>query len=370
MKKRVFALLLCIAMVFSMVACGNANGGDTQAPPNTQTVEEAYVVTLPAHDDFSVMLSGNYAITDNAVLEYYYMVMYGADLGLEEVTDRDTVQDGDIVLVDYTGYLNGEAFTGGAATDQYIDVTNNCGVDTSDGTSSGSFIDGFTDGLVGAKVGETISAEVTFPEAYGNADLAGQLTTFEFNVKTIYRERTPDAITDEFVAENLYERYEVSTVDELMDFLEQDLAYVYVMNYLIYNSVVEIPETYLAARLDSYTNFMINYYGGEENLQELLSYYGMTIDQAKAEWAEELEAKITEEVVFKALVEQDGLVYDEEGHNAYIQSIIAINGENFPNEDSIYQYVGLGNSEAGKAYLLNQRAARADIIARYSEIME
>ena len=69
------------------------------------------------------------------------------------------------------------------------------------------FIDGFTNDLVGAKVGEKLNSYVTFPEKYGNADLAGKKTVFEFNVKAIYTELTPETITDAMVKEHFEKSY-------------------------------------------------------------------------------------------------------------------------------------------------------------------
>ena len=83
--------------------------------------------------------------------------------------DKTTVEEGDIVNVDYVGKLDGEAFSGGTAEDQNIDVSNNS-------SASGSgYIDGFTDGLIGASVGDVIDSNVTFPDEYpNNPDLAGK----------------------------------------------------------------------------------------------------------------------------------------------------------------------------------------------------
>ena len=75
--------------------------------------------------------------------------------------------------------------------------------------------------MVGAKVGQKTSSEVTFPADYGNKDLAGQLTTFEFNVKGIYVEVTSKNITDAMVAEAFGKSYEVSTVAEFMQVMKE-----------------------------------------------------------------------------------------------------------------------------------------------------
>lgn len=373
MKKRLLAILLCAAVALSVCACGDSGQNNTENTENTENsqskeVSEPSVESLADYSDLSVVLSGDYEITEDILKIYFSNILYDAGVGVIQVTDRDTVQAGDIVKTDYTGYLNGEAFDGGAATDQWIDVSNNCGIDTTTGTSSGAYIDGFSEGLVGAKIGETTSSEVTFPENYSNTDLAGQLTTFEFTVHEIYTEVTPENITDEFVAENLSTVYEVNTVAAFMDFLEKELAYNYTINYLIENSTFDISEEYLYSRLEDYQTYFQEMYCQGMELSEFLEvYYGYTIDEAQVEWLEIIHNQVKAELVFAAMVENDNVTLDEEGHEAYIQKIITANGTYFPDADSIHKYAGAGNAAAGEAYMKNQTAVRENFLANYEK---
>lgn len=383
MKKRLLAVLLCAAMALSICACGNGDNDGTEdsnventegATTVADDVEKPYVVSLPSYDAKTI-LTGDYAITEDAILEYYYTVMYDAELALEEVKDR-AIQDGDIVNVDYTGYLDGVAFSGGAATSQWIDVTNNCGVDTADGSSTGGYIDGFTSGLIGAKSGETISYEVTFPDNYGNTDLAGKVTTFEFVINGIYNELSPEEITDEYVATNMATSHEVSTVDELLAFCEEWVAYYYTMNFLIYNSVVEIPEEYLNARLELYYDYLVEYYGSEDTLKQQVTSQGYTIDTAKVTWLSEIESLVTEEIIFAEIVKKAELKVDEEWYNDYMDKFatayLSYWGSYYPSldeatvESMLLKQYGLGDTEAGKAYFMNQKVVHEHIAEKYS----
>ncbi|MCC6094216.1 MAG: FKBP-type peptidyl-prolyl cis-trans isomerase [Eubacterium sp.] len=92
-------------------------------------------------------------------------------------TAGTVVKAGDTVNIDYTGYLNGEAFDGGS--------TNGAGTDLKLG--SGTYIDGFEDQVEGHKVGETFDIEVTFPEDYGVSDLNGQKVTFTVTINGVYK---------------------------------------------------------------------------------------------------------------------------------------------------------------------------------------
>lgn len=94
-----------------------------------------------------------------------------------DTTEGLEAKDGDKVNIDYTGYLDGEAFDGGS--------TDGAGADLELG--SDTYIDGFEEGIVGHKVGETFDLNLTFPENYGNSDLAGKDVVFTVTLNGIYQ---------------------------------------------------------------------------------------------------------------------------------------------------------------------------------------
>lgn len=128
--------------------------------------------------------------------------------GLEEaveVTDRP-IQEGDSVDIDYAGYRDGVAFEGGTGNNPELVI------------GSGQFIPGFEEGLIGVSVGETVSLDLTFPENYGNADLAGAAVVFEVTVNSITEYVIPE-LTDELVAENT----DCSTIEEYKAYIADGL---------------------------------------------------------------------------------------------------------------------------------------------------
>lgn len=358
MKKRVLAMCLCAAVVLSLGACGNSNTNDENAPSVTQ---------IAPYDDLNEVLTGDYVITEEILGMYFTEVLSESGLGLMEVTDRDTVQAGDIVLTDYTGYKDDVAFEGGTATNQWIDVDNNSGYDVSSGASTGGFIDGFTDGLVGAKLEQAVRSDVKFPEEYHSADLAGQPAVFEFTVHGIYTPVTLENITDEFVAEKLAKTYEVSTVAEFMEFLETELAYNYTMNYLITNSTIDIPAAYVEGRLESYQEYFKELYCGETSLEDYLASYGYTLESMQAEWKISLESQIKAEAVFAKVVEEQNLKLDEAAHENYVKKIVSANSSYFPDEESVHKYAGAGDAKAGEQYLKTQTAVRKYMLETYRD---
>lgn len=101
--------------------------------------------------------------------------------------DRKT-KAGDVVVMDFKGFVDGEAFQGGEASDFRLEL------------GSGQFIPGFEDQLIGQAAGEDLKVEVKFPEEYGAANLAGKDAVFECKINEIH-EYTERQLDDEFAKE-------------------------------------------------------------------------------------------------------------------------------------------------------------------------
>lgn len=99
--------------------------------------------------------------------------------------DGAAAEDGDAVVIDFVGKIDGEAFDGGTAEQQTIVL------------GSGRFIPGFEEQLVGAKAGDDKELKVTFPEDYPSKDLAGKDAVFETKVHEVRAPQTPE-MDDEF----------------------------------------------------------------------------------------------------------------------------------------------------------------------------
>lgn len=166
--------------------CGK-KGGETasqeetasQAP--TESVKAS--VTLGEYTGLEVT-KAEALVTDEQVDEQIKRI-------LQENPEKTTVtgrpaQEGDVVNIDYVGMKDGEAFAGGTAEGYDLELGSN------------SFIDGFEDELVGANTGDELSLNLTFPENYGNAELAGQAVVFDVTVNAI-KEQSEAELTDEFV---------------------------------------------------------------------------------------------------------------------------------------------------------------------------
>ncbi len=263
MKKKLLAILLAAATVFSMTACDS----DTDKEDGTFILSEAkldsYITLNEDYDVFNVELDPIEVSMDeinNQINNLIYDKAQSAT-DLQKLINRP-VENGDTVIIDYVGTKDGVAFEGGTSYSS-TDLT----------IGSGAFIPGFEDGLIGANPGEKVVLDLTFPEDYQSEEMAGQTVQFEVTVHYILP--TYADITDD-VAPALYDG--VNNVVELRNQVSQDIydsMYASAVEY----AVVEMMEskcTYgeeLPEELNqiSYNNIM-------ENLETYASYYGMDLE--------------------------------------------------------------------------------------------
>ena len=130
--------------------------------------------------------------------------------GLKTVDAKRAVEKGDFVVIDFEGFLDGAPFEGGKAEDYTLEIGSN------------SFIPGFEDGIIGVNVGENKDIEVTFPENYGKAELAGKPTVFKIALKEIKVKDVPKKPTEE-ILKRLLPGVEAPTQETLEAQIEEEL---------------------------------------------------------------------------------------------------------------------------------------------------
>lgn len=366
MKKKVLALLLCAAAALGMTACGDkgesadstetVEGTEQKDNENTPAVDLAKYnlngkdyVTLCDYSEIPVTITGNYDVTDEDVDGYLEQVFAYSGPFFKEDTTKTTVSEGDIVNVDYVGKLDGEAFEGGTAESQNIDVSNNSSA------GGGSYIDGFTDDLLGASVGDVIDSDVTFPDDYGNADLAGKDVVFTFTVNSIQKEISVEDIDDEFASE----QFGAESVEEMYQLIRGYLEanaksdytndlYSAIQDYLLANCTVDMPADYRADVLAAVrNNFIQTYCGGDESqMESVMTSYGYTKEQMEQEWSDGVESSIQLELIVKAIAEKEGIEADEEEYQSYVDAIVTNGG--FGDTDTLYENYGYGDIAYGE----------------------
>ncbi|MGF1477771.1 MAG: trigger factor [Geminicoccaceae bacterium] len=135
------------------------------------------------------------AVTDEAIEEAVQRYL-AAQTEYEALGEPRPSADGDKLTIDFKGFIDGEAFEHGSAED--FDIV----------LGSGMMIPGFEDQLKGVDAGTDVTVEVTFPEDYGNQELAGKAATFEVKVKTI---QAPKPVT---LDDDLAKKAGFDTVDD------------------------------------------------------------------------------------------------------------------------------------------------------------
>ena len=362
MKKRLLALLLCMTTVLSMTACGT-DKEVTEDTENisTETVEltglakyefnYADYVTLSDYSAIPVELAETYEVTDEDVKNYlaewfeYYGPFYTAD------ETKTVVSEGDIVNVDYVGKLDGVAFEGGTAPNQNIDVSGNCAAG-----GATSYIEGFTAGLMGAEVGTEVDCDVTFPENYGSADLAGKAVVFTFTVNSIQREMSFEEIDDAFAKEHASAESKEAMYEKVRTIIEEENAYykmedsvMDIQQYLFDTCTVDIPADYFADILEAYRNTFIQQYceGDESKLEEVLSTeYQTTVEQAEESWREVVTTEIKTEFILGAIAREMGMELDTAQYEAELAERVAYYG--LESADAMFESYGYGDITFGE----------------------
>ena len=339
-KKLVAAAVVCVLTV-SAIGCGSNTGSANKI--RSYDVEK--FVTLGDYDGMAVEVAGDFEVSDEDVVDYINgMLSYYPSY---EDTDKQTVEEGDCVNIDYEGKKDGVAFDGGTAQGYVLEIGSN------------TFIDGFEDGLIGVNVGDTVDLNLTFPENYQSADLAGADVVFTVTVNKIVEkvETSYDKLTDEYVASNLNYDSVDALYNETKSYMESSneqnrvvAERSAVLEKLIENSKVAIPDGLLDMKVDQYIQqFTKQNCKDDKTLSDYLSAnYNMTEEDFKSTITKEMESNLDDEMVLEALVKAEGETLDEAGFAEYIAS--AMKNGNYETEDDLYAAYD-SDYEDGRSYL-------------------
>jgi trigger factor len=216
--------------------------------------------------------------------------------------------EGDHVLVDFVGSLDGVEFEGGSATDHMIEI------------GSGQLIDDFEEQIIGASAGDEVKVEVTFPEEYGAAELAGQDAVFMVTVKEVREKELPE-INDDFAAEasefDTLEELRQDIATKLSEGAEQRIEQefrVAAVDAAVENAGIDLPEEIVRARgIERWERVERQMAQQGMNPDTYLQMQGKTRDEIVDESLPDAEQEIRREAVLVAVGEAEGIeVSDEE----------------------------------------------------------
>lgn len=260
-------------------------------------------VKLGKYEGVEISTTEPYTITDADVesyLSYYVLPSY-----IDSVDDA--AREGDTVNIDYVGKKDGVAFDGGTASGSDLVL------------GSGQFIDGFEDGLIGHKKGDEVQLDLTFPENYGNADLAGAAVTFDVTINEV--KRTPE-LTDGLAAEidpevTTAEAYRTKLKEQLQE--SEDYTENQNVSYLAINAVVEASEVKPSEEAVDWkvADLIANYYDPMMQssygfgLSQMLALQGQSLEEFKADLREVAEESIGQILVMDEIAKEQNLTADE-----------------------------------------------------------
>lgn len=223
-----------------------------------------------------------------------------------DVDDR-AVEDGDMVKLDFEGFVDGVAFEGGKGENYDLTI------------GSGSFIPGFEEQLVGAVIGEEKEVNVTFPEEYHSADLAGKAAVFKCTVNEIKVKELPDA-DDDFAQDvsefDTLDEYKADIRKTLMEKKEKEAKSakeMAVVEKIVENAEMEIPD----AMIDEQVRRMADDFAQRLQSQGLtveqyFQFTGMTAEKLFEQMRPDALKRIQNSLVLEAVAEAEQIEVSEE----------------------------------------------------------
>ncbi|MDD6023353.1 MAG: trigger factor [Oscillospiraceae bacterium] len=267
--------------------------------------------------------------------EFLAAVKQVEEMNAEPKTVDRPSEMGDVTIIDFTGYLDGVPFDGGAGHDYALTL------------GSGTFIPGFEEQLVGKSAGENVLVTVTFPENYHEPSLAGKLTQFRVSVKNV-QSLVVEPLTEEVRAQvrEAAQQQKRALADQQIE--DQ------VLGKIISDAQVELPE----AMVDSEVNICMQQFAGELSAQGMaLDEYAKRIGKTTREMAEEMRPLATRRIMLRmvlgAIAEAEGFTVTEEEVAGQWEAMAKQYGVDVPR---MKLYAGEGGEEQVRADILNQKA--------------
>ncbi|HHX37980.1 MAG TPA: trigger factor, partial [Clostridiaceae bacterium] len=226
------------------------------------------------------------------------------------VDDRPA-KEGDTVNINYEGLKDGVPFDGGTAEDHDLKL------------GSDSFIPGFEDQLIGTNPGDEVDVELSFPEDYHAADLAGQPVVFKVRVNSIKEEEMPE-LDDEFAKDVS----EFDTLDEYRDDLRRSLEEraesmadnAFEQNVILAvtdNASIDLPDVMIDNEVDQMYSQQANQMMGMGlSMEDYLGYLNQTEEEFKGQLRSDAESRVRTSLVLEAIASVENFPVTDEDREA------------------------------------------------------
>ena len=270
------------------------------------------------------------------------------------VTDRP-VAEGDTAVIDFEGFVDGVAFEGGKGENHPLEI------------GSHTFIDTFEDQLVGKNTGDEVEVNVTFPEKYQAADLAGKSATFKVKINEIKAKlqkltskKLPD-LDDEFaqdaagvdtlaeykeeIKKNLTEKKETEAKKT-----KEDEA----IQKIIDKSKMDLPEAMIETQCETMVEeFAQRIAQSGLTMEQYLQFSGMTVDQLKDQVRPEATTRIQSSLVLEQIAKEENIEVTDADIDAEVEKMAKAYGME---ADKLKEYMGDAEKESMKKDLAITKA--------------
>ena len=259
------------------------------------------------------------------------------------VTDRP-VQSGDTAVIDFEGFVDGVAFEGGKGENHPLEI------------GSHSFIDTFEDQLIGKNAGDEVDVNVTFPEQYQAADLAGKQALFKVKIHEVKAKELPE-LNDEFASDVS----EFETLAEYKESLKKNLQQQKeneakktkedeAIQKIIDKSKMDLPEAMITTQCENMIEeFSQRLAQSGLSMEQYLQFSGMTMDKMMEQVRPEAISRIQSSLVLEQIAKEENIEVTDEDVDAEIAKMAANYGME---ADKLKEYMG----EAEKASMKRELA--------------
>lgn len=360
MKRKIYAAVLTLGLMFTISACGDQqavkdtetkNQEDAVSESDEASEEDAAEDTEAADSDSETDAeasdedskeeetesekekksfdNGTRLVSVDNVDKYVTIGQYKGltlDNTVEEISDDDveatiqqalkdaaedvssgSVEEGDTVTIDYVGTIDGKEFDGGQASSYELVIG-----------SGAMLLPGFEDGIIGMEKGESKVLELTFPEDYIQSDLAGQDVKFRITLQSFKR---PAELTEEWVTANTdyesIEDYRAGVKSDLQEYANEtaheSLIQTAWSSVLASSEVMEYPEADIEEAAAEFEKEIKNYaeQGGME-IEEFLDSQGFSMEDYEEQRQQYAEYKVKQNLIVQGIMDKEGISLEDQ----------------------------------------------------------
>ena len=264
------------------------------------------------------------------------------------VTVERPAQDGDVVTINYTGYIDGEPFEGGHGEEHDLTL------------GSKSFIDNFEEQLVGHAEGDDVEVNVTFPEEYHHDEYRGKAALFKVEVLEVQSKELPE-LNDEFAQDVS----EFDTLAEYRDSLKESIRKdkeeeatmakrTTIVEQLVDKAVMDVPEVMYTSRIDEMVEEM-RYRLQMQGLplESFMQFSGLTMERLREDYERPAREDVNATLVLETIAKKENLEVSDEEFQEHIEKIAT---DTHQNADDLMERLSQRRKDELKQELLNQKA--------------